>query len=143
MILISHRGNTTGKTLEENNPSLLNKLIEKGYNVEIDVWYDGEQLFLGHDKPEFKVETEYLKNDLFWCHAKNLLALEFMLENNIHCFWHQNDDYTLTSKGIIWTYPNRLVSKKSVIVCKTLQETEYYKDLDIFGICSDYIGETK
>tara|TARA_A100001515_G_scaffold143525_1_gene144875 strand:+ start:6622 stop:7053 length:432 start_codon:yes stop_codon:yes gene_type:complete len=143
MILISHRGNTTGKTLEENNPSLLNKLIEKEYNVEIDVWYDGEQLFLGHDKPEFKVETEYLKNDLFWCHAKNLLALEFMLENNIHCFWHQNDDYTLTSKGIIWTYPNRLVSKKSVIVCKTLQETEYYKDLDIFGICSDYIGETK
>ena len=55
----------------------------------------------------------------------------------IHCFWHQKDDVTLTSKGIIWTYPNKEVYDKSVIVIN-----KYLKKKNLpncMGICSDYV----
>tara|TARA_R100001510_G_C7473206_1_gene88549 strand:- start:40 stop:474 length:435 start_codon:yes stop_codon:yes gene_type:complete len=144
MILISHRGNMNGINKKlENEPNHLQSLSNMGIDVEVDVWFDGEQLFLGHDEPEHKVDLNFLQNDKFWCHAKNLLALEYMLENKIHCFWHQSDDYTLTSNGIIWTYPNRLATSKCVIVCNTFDDTEFYANLNILGVCSDYIGEIK
>lgn len=141
MFLISHRGNTHGSAKkQENNPFFLNKLTEKGYNIEIDVWLVDGEIFLGHDEPLNKIDIQYLKNDNFWCHAKNLEALSLMLNEGIHCFWHQEDDYTLTSKGYIWTYPNKPICKNSVIVCKNLKETQYYANLDIAGICSDFVG---
>lgn len=144
MFFISHRGNTSGVNKKlENNPAHLQSLINLEIDTEIDVWYDGEQLYLGHDEPRYEVDLQFLKNNRFWCHAKNLQALEYMLENNIHCFWHQTDDYTITNQGYIWTFPNKPVCKKSVIVCHTLEETQYYSGLDIAGVCSDYIGEIK
>jgi hypothetical protein len=27
------------------------------------------------------------------------------MKDGIHCFWHQDDTYTLTSKGFVWCYP--------------------------------------
>ena len=143
MIFIAHRGNLYGKNKLENNPSFIDKALKLGHNVEIDVWKIGDKIFLGHDNPEYEVENSYLLNDNFWCHAKNLEALEYMLENKIHCFWHQEDDFTLTSKGYIWTYPEKRVCKKSIIVCKTEEETRKYYNKDIAGICSDYIEGLK
>tara|TARA_R110000824_G_scaffold315257_1_gene502360 strand:+ start:19785 stop:20219 length:435 start_codon:yes stop_codon:yes gene_type:complete len=144
MLFISHRGNIDGplRTLE-NNPSHILTLTKRGIDVEIDVWYDGEQLYLGHDKPRYEIDLSFLQNDKFWCHAKNLQALEYMLQHNVHCFWHQTDDYTITSRGYIWTFPNKPVCKKSIIVCHSLEETKHYANLDIAGVCSDYIGEIK
>jgi len=141
MFLISHRGNINGiEKNKENNPFFLDKLLKVGYSIEIDVWLIKNKLFLGHDGPQYQIELDYLKNPNFWCHSKNLEALSLMLNEGIHCFWHQEDDYTLTSKGYIWTYPNKPVCKNSVIVCKNLKETQYYANLDIAGICSDFIG---
>ena len=116
MFLISHRGNTNSiQQKQENNPFFLDKLLKIGYNVEIDVWLINNELFLGHDNPEYLIDLKYLKNELFWCHAKNLEALQFMIKNRIHCFWHQEDDFTLTSKGYIWTYPGKPVCERSII----------------------------
>ena len=140
MILISHRGNLNGRESEENNPYKLDMLLDLGYNIEIDVWLNDNKFFLGHDSPEYRVSLDYLQNDLLWCHAKNLLSLEIMLKEGVHCFWHQADDFTLTSRGFIWTYPNKPVSKKNIIVCQTLEDTIYYSKRDVAGICSDYIG---
>ena len=106
MFLISHRGNINGKNVQkENSPDYILKALSFGYDVEIDVWYVNNKFFLGHDTPQYEISIEFLKNDKLWCHAKNLASLEKMLYNNITCFWHQTDDYTLTSKGYIWTYP--------------------------------------
>jgi hypothetical protein len=143
MILISHRGNLNGRESEENNPYKLDMLLDLGYNIEIDVWFNDNKFFLGHDSPEYRVSLDYLQNDLLWCHAKNLLSLEIMLKEGIHCFWHQTDDFTLTSRGFIWTYPNKPVLKKNIIVCQTLEDTTYYSKRDVAGICSDYIGYLK
>lgn len=143
MILISHRGNIDRIIPEsENNPEYVLSAIEKGYDCEIDVWYKEGQWYLGHDYPEYGIELSFLKNNKLWCHAKNLQALQQLLKNNIHCFWHQEDDYTITSKGFIWTYPGNKLTKDSICV---MPETNS-KNFDIsncLGICSDEIKKFK
>ena len=40
MILISHRGNITGKQPElENDPNYIRAALDENYDVEIDVWH--------------------------------------------------------------------------------------------------------
>ena len=135
MILISHRGNLNGKDVDnENNPLYIDRALGKGYDVEIDVWYENGKWYLGHDKPQYEIELDYLRNKKLWCHAKNIEGLNSMLEDEIHCFWHQEDDVTLTSKGYMWTYPGKTLTTNSIAV---LPEEEI-KD-NIAGICSDYI----
>lgn len=141
MILISHRGNTDGRVKNiENSPQYIQIALDKGFDVEIDVWYVDSTFYLGHDTPMYKVDETYLENEKFWCHAKNEESLFKMLENpKIHCFWHQTDDYTLTSKGIPWVFPGKKVTDKSIWV---LPEMTTYKSILIncLGICSDYIS---
>tara|TARA_B100001094_G_scaffold97067_1_gene93080 strand:- start:4958 stop:5392 length:435 start_codon:yes stop_codon:yes gene_type:complete len=144
MILVSHRGNYKSPNEQtENTPHQISSMLKMGLDVEIDVWLCEDQLFLGHDNPEYKTSLQFLQNEKLWCHAKNLQALRIMVENNVHCFWHQEDDYTLTSKGYIWTYPNRPICSRSIIVCKTLEDTLNCYKANVHGICSDYVGVLK
>jgi hypothetical protein len=137
MILISHRGNLNGKDIEnENNPLYIDRALGKGYDVEIDVWYENGKWYLGHDKPQYEIELDYLRNKKLWCHAKNIEALNLMLDDDIHCFWHQEDDVTLTSCGFIWTYPGKKLTEKSICV---LPEKNNEIPKKAFGICSDYV----
>ena len=111
MILIAHRGNISGPNpIFENNPEYIDNALLLGYHVEIDVWYIDNEWFLGHDHPEYKVETGFLQNKNLWFHAKNLHSLENLIKNNITCFWHQTDDFTLTSNGLIWICPNQSIA---------------------------------
>ena len=137
MVLISHRGNMDGIYPEmENNPIYIDRALKNGYDVEIDVWYEDGIWYLGHDKPQYKIDLDYLKNDKFWCHAKNIEALNRMLKEDIHCFWHQDDDVTLTSKGYMWTYPGKPLTDNSICV-KPKKNDKIMKKT--FGICSDFI----
>jgi len=59
------------------------------------------------------------------------------LKEDFKYFWHEEDSYTLTSNGLIWTYPGKPVTDRSIIV---LKDQEPLPDLDtVFGICSDYV----
>lgn len=138
MILIAHRGNIDGPRPEsENNPTYLIEAIDMGYDVEIDVWSLGGKLFLGHDEPQYEVSIEFLQNNKFWCHCKNIPALQQLLQNNVHCFFHKSDDVTLTSKNYIWTFPKKRLLPGSVCV---MPEYGFDGDLlDCVGICSDYV----
>ena len=144
MKLIAHRGNIHGRNQDrENTPTYIKEALAMGYDVEIDVWYRNTRFYLGHDESMFEVDLNFLKTPGLWCHAKSLEALEKMLDHNIHCFWHQTDDFTITSKGYIWTYPGKPVGEKSVIVCHSTEETELAALQNIAGVCSDYVGNTK
>ena len=135
MILISHRGNIDGNhNKNENDPELIKHILEMGFDVEIDVWDIFGSYFLGHDEPKYLVKKDFLKIDGLWCHAKNIQGLYSMLEDNIHCFWHQEDDVTLTSKGYMWTYPGKELTMNSIAV---LPEEEI--EVEVAGICSDYV----
>ena len=71
-----------------------------------------------------------------WCHAKNIEAFKRLLELGTHCFFHQNDPVTLTSKQYIWTYPTQQLTEKSICVLPELQTI----DVDgCAGVCSDYV----
>ena len=140
MKIISHRGNISGPHPElENSPEYIQKALTQGYDVELDVWCINNVWMLGHDEPVYSIDLSFLKNKKLWCHAKNLNALKLMLSEKIHCFWHEEDDYTLTSEGYIWTYPEKHVTPRSVIVCRTgdqlvkLETTPY-------AICVDDIN---
>ena len=146
MKLISHRGNLEGRKPElENNPEYIDEALSKGYDVEIDVWGSGNSFYLGHDNPQYKIDISYLLNNRcykFWCHAKNGEALHKMRKyRRINSFWHQKDDFVLTSKGFIWTYPNKPLYSNSICV---LPKLGYKGDIKkCYGICSDYIKEYK
>lgn len=136
MILISHRGNLDGKSSFENHPEHIQEALLQDFDVEIDVWWIDGEYWLGHNNPQYQIDENYLENPKFWCHAKNIEGLHKMIQNkNIHCFWHQEDDVTLTSKGYIWTYPNKKLTPKSIAVLP-----EGVIEEEIAGFCSDYIG---
>ena len=143
MKLISHRGNLDGKTDRENQPDYIMEALSSGFDVEVDVWNITGRYLLGHDTPLYIVGKRFLQNDNLWCHAKNILALESMLKDNIHCFWHQEDDVTLTSKGYMWTYPGKELTDKSVVVMPEhyLEKWWGHKFEKQIGICSDYINK--
>ena len=137
MYLISHRGNLSGiEKNNENNPDYINQAISRGYDVEVDVRYESSQFFLGHDFNQFKVNEEFLLNNKLWCHAKTNEALIALDRIKAHYFWHQEDDYTITSKGFFWTYPGKKLLQKSICV---LPEKSNYDKIDCLGICSDFI----
>jgi len=136
MIIISHRGNINGPDIEnENNPRFIQLALENGYHCEIDVWLTPAGLFLGHDTPTYSINENFLKNERLWCHAKNIDALEFMLLNDIHCFWHQTDNCVLTSKGFIWTWEGKPLTPKS-IACWI--DANGPPPTNCYGICTDY-----
>ena len=71
-----------------------------GYDVEIDIWHYKNELYLGHDEPTILLPEELLEHkDKLWFHAKNLDPLLDLHQLNVHYFWHQNDDVTITNKG--------------------------------------------
>jgi hypothetical protein len=147
MKYISHRGNLKGPDLKnENHPDYIIAAHQQGFDVEIDVWYDNGKFLLGHDEPQHEVNIEFLFNKNFWCHAKNIDALLLMLQHDIHCFWHENDYATLTSRGYIWTYPGNNLTNKSICVMPESHGPEYYSSNPwngSYAVCSDFIKEIR
>ena len=89
-----------------------------------------------NDNPQYKIDVSYLLNNRcykLWCHAKNGKALHEMRKYRlIHSFWHQKDDVTLTSKGVMWTYPGKELTEKSIQVMVTnLGEDLLNNSLDV------------
>jgi hypothetical protein len=139
MLVIAHRANLNGPDpASENTPSAITRALSLGFDVEIDIWHIDGGYRLGHDKPQYEVELSWLSGfrDNLWIHCKNIDALyQLSLHNEFNYFWHQSDDFTLTSKGYIWTYPGKPSSGKSIIV---LPELNLYESYKCFGICTDY-----
>lgn len=137
MVIISHRGNVKGPNPKlENNPDHIRTIIQH-YDCEIDVWKVGDKIFLGHDNPQYPVDVSFFNHIGLWCHAKNLEALQFLLELGITCFYHNIDDFTLTNNRYIWTYPGKPVTRRSIIV--DLSNNWIEKNYDCYGVCVDYI----
>jgi hypothetical protein len=143
MIYIAHRGLFGGPDVDlENRPEQIELALSKGYHAEIDVWFSDNRWYLGHDFPDYEIRYEFLEQPNLWIHAKNLDALRVLrLNDKLNYFWHQSDDYIVTSKGNIWTQPGRPLSKDNIMVMpesidKTLSNT---LDVNCLAICSDYV----
>jgi len=153
MKLISHRGNLDGKNPDmENKPDYIVDALDSGYDVEIDVWFIDSKWYLGHDVPTYKIDFYEFIYDTkkLWLHIKNveafneltILSKELKIDW-INYFWHQNDDYTLTSGGYIWTYPGKQLMKNSISVLPEKNDLIYEDIKHCYGVCSDYIKKYK
>jgi hypothetical protein len=145
MIKIAHRGNTKGPNKDrENAPGYLKEAIRSGYHIEVDVWVIDNKIFLGHDNPQYQVDIIFLNEikPYSWFHCKNLNAILYFINNrkNDRFFWHQSDDFTLTSNGYIWTYPEKKITEKSIIVDLDIINKNKYLNNKVYGICSDYVS---
>tara|TARA_B100000767_G_C19432744_1_gene396676 strand:+ start:166 stop:600 length:435 start_codon:yes stop_codon:yes gene_type:complete len=139
MIYISHRGFVNGKDeILENNPKQIEFLYNKNYDIEVDVRFYKNKFYLGHDEPKYEIKYKFLENKKLWCHAKNHETLEELSKIKCHYFWHQDDDYTITSEGFIWVYPGKPLIKNSICV---LPEDFDLDTSACYGICTDYIGK--
>lgn len=136
MKIISHRGNLNGPNPElENKPETILKALSFGFDVEIDIHVVDGQIYLGHDNPQYLIDLSFLQNNRLWIHCKNKNALELMSRvEGVHYFWHQSDTYTLTSKGIIWTYTGAdLIPGSICVLPKSGQNIS-----DCRGVCTDF-----
>lgn len=139
MIYIAHRGNINGKnTIYENTTTYIKNALEKNLNVEIDVWLKEGHYFLGHDYPQIDINEDFLLQKNLWVHAKNIEALA-ALKDKCNCFFHNQDDYTLTSKNFIWVYPGKKLLPNCIAV---LPETSNYTRDELkqcYAICTDNV----
>jgi len=141
MKLISHRGNVNGRLESyENNPTYIDLAISKGYDVEIDIWFEDNTIWLGHDKPDHTIDLRWILDRIsyLWIHCKNIEAVLFFTKSkyDFNYFWHETDTITLTSQKYIWAYPGKQPIMYSIAVMPEL----FNEDIsNAIGICSDYI----
>tara|TARA_B100000989_G_C19512200_1_gene459708 strand:+ start:1016 stop:1498 length:483 start_codon:yes stop_codon:yes gene_type:complete len=147
--LISHRGNLFGPDLsKENKPEFIDEAIMLGFCVEIDIWILKDGYYLGHDRPEIKVSTDYLnkRSDNLFIHLKNNT---FKVQDNfkkLNYFLHENEPFVFTSKGEKWYLPSKIIYDDGInlmpefnwnikdFVSKMKTETK---------VCSDFIYEIR
>lgn len=137
MIFIAHRGNLKGSNkITENTVDAIKYALSCGFDCEIDVWVIGDEIWLGHDSPDIKITQEFLdeNSSKLWIHCKNIAAL-VLLKDKHNCFFHDKDEYTLTSNGTIWGNINSPIQKTGIQV---MPELANIFSFECEGICTDY-----
>ena len=135
LYIISHRGNLRGRLPErENTLDYIDEAIAEGFDVEIDLWFHEGKFFLGHDGPETEVQMQQLIDRSFnlWVHAKNLDVVTYLLQTELHWFWHDKDTMTLTSEGIPWAQPGQFVPNGITVEFEIINIPSY-----ALGVCTD------
>lgn len=136
MILIAHRGNVSGASPMENTEEHISAALRAGFDAEVDVWFQ-DGWYLGHDKPQYPTGSAFLRTPGLWVHCKNYAALQRALDCGLHCFYHTDEDYALTSGGFIWAYPGMPGGARTICVMP-----EPNQPINNFsGVCSDYVKQ--
>lgn len=147
MMYIAHRGNLEGRKAEhENDPGYLQEAIDERYVVEIDLWKVGDRIYLGHDEGQHDITLDWLhdRKPSLLCHAKNREALDLILRQKLHGFWHTSEDYVQTT----WHYTVGYPGKPPVGPLFILGVPERVWDIEgikeqmkdgVFGVMSDYV----
>lgn len=146
MRIIAHRGLVDGPNKDlENKPSTIERALNQGFEVEVDVWLENDKWFLGHDMPTYPVEFSYLNNLNFWIHAKTIETLERLLAfKHLNAFWHQTDDVTLTSHNYLWVYPGQKTTRHSVCVMpEKFMPIDDLVNLPCMAVCTDYANTVR
>lgn len=146
MKIICHRARLNGESELDNSPEQIQKCIQLGYDVEIDLWANGTfeeknfKLFLGHDYPKYEIDRKFLDlySNKLWIHCKDQESLQYCINSGWNYFWHEEDDFTLTSKGYIWTYMDRQQIPMRNQVILDFSKTPNL-DQNYYAICLDYV----
>lgn len=141
MIRIAHRGNLTGPDVgRENEPNYVAAALALGYHVEVDARLTKDGFFLGHDEPQHKVDRFFFQDARVWTHCKNVEAfLDLSPLANVNCFFQEEDDITLTSRGFQWVHWKcNQYGPRSVVV--RLGADFVPGAVRPHGVCSDFVA---
>lgn len=144
MLIISHRANISGPntaTNGENHPNSITNVLNLGYNVEVDVRFINNKFYLGHDNPDYEVDEKFLYKPGLWVHAKNIEALQKLIDapSNINVFYHDIDNCTLTSHRFIWSYPRETVILTSRSIAVMPELVSSWDLSKCYGVCTDFV----
>jgi hypothetical protein len=150
MLRIAHRGNFEGKRPElENHPSYIAAALEQGYSVEIDIRFHQNKLFLGHDNPQYPLDTDLVYDNRIWCHAKDDASFDILLDmhwtgkNKVRVFSHDKDNFALTSLGEVWANAGIMCEFGIMVLPELFPDivnSINNRQLFPFGICCDDFG---
>ena len=147
--LISHRGNTEtdSNTYLENTPSYIDLAISLGFNVELDVRTKNGDIYLGHDRPETKIKKSWLtdRQEHLLVHCKDFASLSILIDTSLAVFFHEQEDYTVISNGLIWAHETKNLTENCIIPILGQEISTQLQELDqkIYGVCSDFISLVK
>ena len=144
MIIISHRGNLDSICPEfENRPDYIDTAL-KYYDVEIDLRVINNELYLGHDNPDYKIDINWLlerKNKL-WIHCKNIEACLFLqkYKNELKYFWHTCDQISIISNHWLWChkFDESLPYSSCILPLLSLDDIKNYQFSLPEAVCTDY-----
>tara|TARA_Y100000593_G_C4169608_1_gene266256 strand:- start:86 stop:550 length:465 start_codon:yes stop_codon:yes gene_type:complete len=146
MRYIAHRGNTIGPDpANENKLEYIDSAIEQGYDVEIDLRTKGEELYLGHDTPDYKVTLKWLleRKENLWIHVKDYDSLTILMDTELKYFCHEQDKYTLTSNGYVWSHDlENKMNQKCIVPLLSKQSVNDYEQNGFYAVCTDYVIES-
>lgn len=144
MKVYAHRANLLGPGTGENRPDAIHRCLTRGINVEVDVWGVGREMWLGHDRPEWRVEQDLLENPSIMCHAKNVEAVQILRKRQGNFFCLERDMFSLCSNGLIWTNyggpstPLSIVCSPELVGAAESLERFVARLSNAYGICTDY-----
>ena len=144
--IISHRGNLYGPDKDmENQTHHILSAIDKGFDVEIDIFIDEQsgKIFLGHDQPDNEIKIDWLNeySKKLWIHCKNYFCLKYLItQKQLNIFWHDKDKFTLTSHNYIWAYPSKIFYEETIVVLPEWDSLDFSKKKfnNVKGVCTDY-----
>ena len=143
MLYIAHRAILNGKKEGENHPEQVKYCLDRGLDVEIDVWYADDSFWLGHDHPLYQIEIEFLLQNGLWVDCKNIKAVQGLKTYSIvNYFTIDKDDFTFTSKNWIWLSPTyQKPYKDAICVMPEDPQWNFTEEnlLDFAGICTDNV----
>ena len=155
LILIAHRGLFKGPSKKlENNPDNILFNIKNYPKIlnEIDINILKNGIYTGHDRPEYEISIDFILENVnhLILHIKKIeydssYALEalFKLYKFCHCFCHEEDSFTITNKGFIWSHPRMGFRRNTIFVMPekvmSLSSGEFINNLNLLkGVCTDF-----
>ena len=109
--------------------------------MEVDLWWEKGEFWLGHDSPQYKVDWAWLgqHNDVLWVHCKNLAAISRVSNSELNWFFHDRDEVALTARGFLWCYPGITVPGSNTVLLNFSDAVSpsTYEDVPHFAVCAD------
>lgn len=141
MIVIAHRGLAGNDTDLENDVDQINDLY-KNYSIisEIDFWHINGKDYIGHDIDLKELNFNKLNSLDHLFHAKTFESAIRLQEMNVHWFFHDKDDFCITSHGFLLGFENVIKKQnKFKTICVTNKTSPKNIDFNKFdAIVTDY-----
>lgn len=154
--IISHRANLTGiEPSFENRIKTIELALKKGFKVEVDVRFHLDRIYLGHDEAQELLPANFYGEQKIYFHCKDMKSLLMFQKyyRGSNFFTHDNDEATITSKGMLWIHPETLPAlyadhteldfTRAIAVLPERKGLLYNEDHlkflgKFYGICTDY-----